>query len=241
MNFFSGTMGVEPNFISFILPYFLITLFTTLIIVFRKKLRNYKHEKTLRYAFATLMAIIELIFFWWTFTRVTDGSITKFLFDESMIPLHICALALWLMIYSAFTENQKVFKVGFFMAIMGPILTIAGGSVDFSYDRFRYWHFYQEHINTFMMANYLLFVKQMKIVKGDWIKSSIVTALIAFPIALPINIMTGSDYMYIYNYEHSPFSIIENWILALVVAVLMVLLLYWIVEKIYLWAQRKVD
>jgi len=239
-SFFSGSRGIDDSILSFIIPYLLVITFVTLVIVFRKALRNYKHEKVVRYSIVTFAMITELIFFWWMFTTEAHYSFKEFFVDKSMLPIHACAMALWLMVYAGYTKNQKVFRIGFYLAIMGPLLTLFAGTVDYSLDRFRYWHFYQGHINTFVIAHYLMFVNKLKISKGDWKRATIFVYIIAVFLAIPINAITGSDYLYVYNTHGSPFEIIENWVLALAAAALMIIILFRLIEYIYL-EKNKLD
>ncbi|XMB85951.1 YwaF family protein [Mycoplasmatota bacterium WC44] len=238
-DFFGAVIGVEKNFFSFIIPYISIISLTFLIIKFRDRLKNYRYEKILRYSFIVFMIILEVIFHIWTYVYLAKYSLTSYLFEYSMIPFHVCALSLWLIIIIGFNKSQKLFKFTFFISIMGPLLTIFGGSVDFSYDRFRYWHFYQEHINTFILAIYMMYVHDLKIEKGDWLKAFQVLAVLAVILALPLNIFLGTDFMYIYNYAHSPFEIISNKVLALIAAIILVVVFFRLIEYIFVDLKSK--
>ncbi|MBN2279170.1 MAG: YwaF family protein [Candidatus Marinimicrobia bacterium] len=236
MVFFSFQRGIEDNLVSIILPYVVWSVIVFLIIKYNTLIRLSKRENVLRYSLALFAATLEIIFYVWQLIR-TNFDMMDFLFKETMIPLHVCAMALWFSVYSALTLNRKIFAIGLFLAMTGTPITIIAGSVDYSLDRFRYWHFYLVHIFSFSIFIYLFFVNQLEIRCDDFKLAVRYLALMAFCVALPLNIIFGSNFMYLYNAYDSP---IENfpkiWTIFIMSGV--AIGFFFIVNKIFLYLNK---
>jgi len=230
---FGNESGLEPSLLSGIIPYFILVLAIFLVVKYKEHIKNAKHEKKFRYFWAVSAIIFEVWFFMWTFIYLAEFDARMFWLDYTMIPIHLCALSLWLAVVLAFTKNKYVFRFVIFTGIMGPILTIVSGDVSYSFDHLRYWHYYLQHISTMVLVIYMNQVHGLKVVKYDWIKVTLVLFVASF-IIVPFNKFMGTNYMYIYNTNGSPLEVIENWFVSYLVLLLGVVLFFWITEFIFL-------
>lgn len=239
MDFFSTGRGMENNVISFVLPYLLAGFSCFLIVRFRTQLRMYKRERAVRYGIAVCAALLELAFHIWTFEQLSGRNWRVYLIENTMFPFQVCAMAFWMMVYCCITENQKLFRFALFLAVSGPLLTILFGSVDFGLNRFRYWHFYLSHTFSLVMTFYLFFVRQMPLFKKDWRRAFLILSVMTAFIALPVNIIFGTNYMFIYHTYGSPLELISNRILAGFAAVALGLILFSATEWLFLKAGKR--
>lgn len=237
--FFTGDIGLEPSLFSRVLPYLMLVGAILFIYKMKDKLRESRYEKVFRYGFASYMVALELWFFYFTFVYKADMDWYKFWVGNTMIPIHMCALSLWLAVLVGFTKNKKIFRFALFTGMMGPILTIVSGDVEYSFDRLRYWHFYGQHINTMVFLIYLHLVHGLKIFKGDWIKMSGIMFLLASFVLIPINMILDSNFMYVYNTNGSPLEVIENWILAYVVIIIVTIIFFRLTEFVFVDLKKK--
>lgn len=95
---------------------FLILL--TLIVVFRKKLRKFEHYTVIR---RTAAAILFANMFIHYAARIILGICSL----EEDLPLHICFVTNFFMMYILFTDNKhKLYRVVYFFTLIGPLPAI---------------------------------------------------------------------------------------------------------------------
>ncbi len=242
---FSGEGGQEGNLISFIIPFVLwIGLFLIVLFGRNKFKKNKKLDVAFTYGLVTLGVLSEVAFHIWIFTTQADYSLKSYLIENTMIPIQACALSFWIMCYCAITKNEKLFKLFFPIAILGSTLTVLSGSVEFSIDRFRYWHFYGNHIIFFTLAMYLLIVKEFYLREGDY-KKSLKMMFIYVVAVLPINIIFGTNYLFVWNSYGSPLEMLGEtfWmrIVGIIILVVITLVSFFALEKGMLLLQKKIE
>lgn len=182
-----------------IIPLLFIVIGVLVIYFNRQKIRNSKHEKTIRYSIAVIAIITEVSFQIW---QMIHG---RWNFYDSL-PLHLCRLTNYLGIYIMFTKSNKVFEIAYFWSLSG-VVSILFPDILHGADRFRYYHFMISHILFFYMFMYLLFVSKLKLNFKSWKKSFISLFLLATVIIIPINNIFDMNYMYLLEPGETPFSI----------------------------------
>jgi hypothetical integral membrane protein (TIGR02206 family) len=229
--FFGLESSLEPNMFSRLFPFLLLGAGLYFIVRYKEKINKFKYEKIFIYTWVILVVILELWFWRWQFIYNSNREIHTLLIENTMIPLHLCAMAFWLSVITAITKNKTLFRFTLFIGILGPLITFLAGEVAYSFDHLRYWHFYLQHISTFLLVIYMHQVLGLRIQKGDWIK--MLGVMIVFSIIIvPLNAMTGTNFMYLYNGIDSPLEGM-HWILNYVALFLATAISFRITEKIF--------
>ncbi len=204
MSFFSTEPGMPATVLShYLFPWILFLTGVFLLIRYQDTVRTSPYERRIRVG-ATLVAVLfELTFWVWTYTGDANYNIYDYLITYTMFPIQACALSLWMMVYCSISNNVKVFKVFFFMSIIGPLVTMVAGGTNLSYDRFRYYHYYLVHMFTFCMAVHLLVYNRVSFTLRDY-RNVTIYILIHAAVAVPMNIIFGTNYLFLYNAYDTP-------------------------------------
>ena len=163
----------------------IVTVLFILFFVFKNKIYQSKHEKTIRYSIGGFL-IAMLI------TLITIDTIGGHLY----LPFHLCSISYFLAIFLIFTNNEKVFDYLFFSGIIGGIVTFAIPELDHAgYNRFRFYEFIIAHSIIIMLPIYYLTTYKYKITVKKTLKGILITNILGFGM-LPVNLLlrsTGID------------------------------------------------
>ena len=205
----SGFFAYEPGTNQFsefslnhIIPMLLIIIGVVFLYIYRERIRNSKHEKTIRYSLAGLAIATEVSFQVW---QMIHG---RWDFAESL-PLHLCRLTNYLGIYIMFTKDNRVFEIAYFWSLAG-VVSVLFPDILHGPDRYRYYHFMLSHILFFINFMYLLFVSDLSLTFRSFKKSFITLFLLATVIVIPINNIFQVNYMYLLYPADTPFSVFEG-------------------------------
>ena len=176
------------------LPIIIMIGIITLVIIFRNKIKNFKHESAIRLTMAFIMIICEMSYFW----RLTNvASLNPTPVDH--LPITLCG---WAMIFSSYlvvTKNQTLFDIAYFWVLAGSIFALITPTV-ITYcgpTRFRYYQFWVEHTFGFISIFYMIFVHGMRPNVKSVIKS-LSGLIILATIAIGVNAMIpGANYLYV--------------------------------------------
>ncbi len=212
MNFFSTVQGLEPSLWSaYVVPWVIFLVSAFLLIKYQDRIRTSPYERPIRIAI-TIWAIGMELFFWrWVFKGQANANWYDYFVTNTMFPFQACATSLWLMIFCSLTNNVKVFKIFFFMAIIGPLVTLVAGDAGYGFDRFRYYHYYLVHMFTLLMAIHLLVYNQVTFTPKDFRNVTIYIVVYA-AIAVPLNVIFGSNFLFLYNAHESPLVDLPKWL-----------------------------
>ena len=108
-------------------------LLITALILFRKKLKNPKTDKTVRYTATVIAVLLEAFYHIMNYIYGND-------FVVNIIPFELCSISLWMSVILCFSGNKKIFEVLYFFAI-GAIASIMVPNINgLGPDRLRYYH-----------------------------------------------------------------------------------------------------
>lgn len=176
------------------LPIIIMLGIITLIVIYGKKIKEYKHENKLRLAMAFIMIICEMSYYW-RLTNVTSLNPTP----VDHLPITLCG---WAMIFSSYlvvTKNQTLFDIAYFWVLAGSIFALITPTV-ITYcgpTRFRYYQFWIEHTFGYIAIFYMIFVHGMRPNIKSIFKSLGGLVIIA-TIAIFVNAMIpGANYLYV--------------------------------------------
>ena len=204
-NYFFGK-GTEVEFTNFSLAHFLPILLAAAVIYltfrYRDKIRDSKHEGTVRLALAMLMIICEMSYFW---RLVGVPALQPNPVDH--LPITVCG---WSIIFSSYmlsSKSQSLFDIAYFWVFSGTIFALITPTV-ITYTgptRFRYYQFWLEHTLGYVAIFYMIFVHRMRPTVKSAIKSYCTLAVLAI-VAYVANtvIGPGANYLFMAKPESTP-------------------------------------
>ena len=182
MNFFS--YEYDPNVMfDMYTPMHVIMLgmfavYVILYIIFRKKIFSSPHEKKVRYIFASVLAINQILL---AFIETNAGHI--------YLPLHLCSISFILTIVLLITNNEKLFRFLFFAGIIGGVVSFAIPDLYHAgYNRFRFYEFIIAHGAIILVPVYYLTCYKFKVTKRDTVMAILITNVLGFSM-LPVNLL----------------------------------------------------
>lgn len=144
-----------------ILPIALMIFTIILIYKFRKQIKNFKYETTVRYIIAFVMLIVEMSYFWRLLYVGAQGKHDNML---TYLPFQMCQWGLILCIFTIISKNRKLFSINYFItllfagiALIYPLVITNTGP-----KYYRYYQFWLEHILPIICVFYLMFVHGLK-------------------------------------------------------------------------------
>ena len=169
---------------------------------FSDKLREWKNEKSIRFALAFAMIISEMSYFW-RLVGVPDLNPNP----VDHLPITVCGWAIIFCSYLVVTKSQSLFDIVYFWLFSGTIFALITPTV-ITYTgptRFRYYQFWLEHTLGYIAIFYMIFVHKMRPNKKSFIKAYVGMAFLAI-IAYFTNEMLGpgANYLFMAKPESTP-------------------------------------
>jgi len=204
LTYFFG-VGSEPEFAIFTPAHFIpvLLLFAALFLLYRyrESLRDFRHEKDLRYILGFLLIICDMSYYWrfaacpW----LSPG-------PAESLPIGVCG---WSVIFCAFMmigKSQKLFDIAYFWLLTGSLfalitptpLTYCGPT------RFRYYQFWLEHTLGYIAIFYMIFVHKLRPTVRSMIRSYCALLGMAAFAAWVNSMIPGANYLYMARPESAP-------------------------------------
>lgn len=147
--------------------------------------------KRRKYAFylATAMAVSQ---FFKMFIRIFLGNFSH----ETDLPLHLCSIMPFVLMYIFYTENKKIWAIFFFWMMAGTAQALFTGTITDRlphYEAIRYW---LVHGGCVILSIYGFYVYNWKLKYSDVLKAA-VAMNVAAAVIYPINVAIGSNYFFL--------------------------------------------
>jgi len=193
--FFGQGKEVEFKYFSWahILPILVLGGIIALLIVFGKKIKNWKHEGKLQFVLAFASIITEMSYFW---RLVNVSSLEKTPIDH--LPITVCGWAIIFCSFLVLTKNQTLFDIAYFWVFAGSIFGILTPTV-ITYcgpTRFRYYQFWLEHTLGFIILFYMMFVHNMRPNIKSIFKSYGMLLILGVIAIIANNMIPGANYLF---------------------------------------------
>ena len=144
-----------------ILPIVIMIIVIFLIYKYRKQIKEYKNEATVRYILAFIMMIVEMSFFWRLSYVGSQGQFDTML---TYLPIQMCQWGIILCIFTLLSKNNILFSISYnvtllfaTIALIYPIVITNAGPT-----YYRYYQFWLEHTLPIISVFYLIFVHGLK-------------------------------------------------------------------------------
>ncbi len=215
-----------------IIPIVLMIIAILLIYKYRKQIREFKYESTIRYVLAFVMMIVEMSYFW---RLLYVGSQGKYPDMMSYLPIQMCQWGLITMIFTITSKNKKLFSINYYItllfatiALIYPIVILYTGPT-----YYRYYQFWLEHILPIVCVFYLMFVHGMKPdYKGIFRTLYVIVPLVILSVIANSKIPMAN---YLYLTMKVPFIPDNQWIkipILILITAILFHLMYFIFYKI---------
>ena len=224
--------GAEPEFSLFTLAHILpIALMLVVIFLIRRgadRIRNSRHEETLRYLLAFALIICDMSYYW----RLSacpwlSGGPT------ANLPIGVCMWAVILSSFMLIGKKQALFDICYFWLLSGTVFALLTPTV-LTYTgptRYRYYQFWLEHTLGYIAIFYMIFVHGMRPTVKSAIRSYVALWILAAIAYWVNNMLPGANYLYMARPEAAP-SVLDilppNFILRLAVMVAVITLMFFL-------------
>ncbi len=192
-----GEMGEFSYFsLAHFMPLVVMGVIIYLIYRYRKEIKEWKHEETLRIVMAALLLFSDSSYFWHKiYLQVGEPA--------NHLPITVCG---WAAIMSAFmllTKRKGIFEVVYFFVLAGSSNALITPAVimDNGPGHFRYYQFWLEHTSIFIAVFYMIFVYGYKINAKSMLKSFGVLVILA-TLAIAVNsAIPNANYLFLATTE----------------------------------------
>lgn len=196
-HYFFG-QGETVEFKNFGLAHFLPILLMIGAIVFiykfRHVIRDFKHEKTIRFVLAFTMIVCEMSYFW---RLVGVPSLGANPIDH--LPITVCGWSVIFCSYLVVTKSQSLFDISYFWLFSGTIFALITPTV-ITYTgptRYRYYQFWLEHTLGYVTIFYMIFVHKMRPTIKSAVKSYSLLAVLAVIAGVANSVIgPGANYLF---------------------------------------------
>lgn len=181
----------------------IIWMIATILFIRKRadRIRDWKHEESIRYVLAFALIISEMGYYWRLVGMPELGPN-----PVENLPISVCGWASILCSFLVIGKTQSFFDISYFWLLSGSVfalltptpLTYAGPT------RFRYWQFWAQHTLGYVAVFYMIFVHGMRPTIRSAVKSYL--ALLALTIlAYFVNrLIPGANYLYMARPEAAP-------------------------------------
>lgn len=154
---------------------------------FREKLARFSHHRALCRGIAILFLVNMAIFY--------GVFIVQGVYDWHIhLPLHLCFLTNFAMVYVLLTQNKKAFRIVYFFTWVGPLPAMLMPNTPMRFDRFQTIHFVISHHLLLLTGLYALFVLGWQIQKKDILRAFL-AGNILFAFIFVFNYFCGTNYI----------------------------------------------
>ncbi len=164
-----------------------LTLIVPIWIVYTKKesIRGTRVEDAIRYAIISISIILEVGYIIWSL----------FSADEVYVFFGLCLTTLYVNTFALIKKKYNLLNITYFWLI-GALLTVLTLEVGFGINRFRFWHYFMNHVMQFWAIAFGIIFADLKPKFKDFVNSFLILFVFGF-IALIINAITGANHYYV--------------------------------------------
>lgn len=187
----------ENTFTSFGLQHLMATMvvfsIVALIIVNASKIRQSRHVDAMRIGLASLILLQEVSL---NIYRIAVGQWEI----GTSLPLHLCGLGVLSSAIVLLTKSETLFRNVFFVMLIGATMALLTPSIEYNlgFPHYRYFQFFTSHGLIVINFTFALFVLNFqKDIRYRHLLNNFFTMALLAIILLPINLLTGGNYMYL--------------------------------------------
>ncbi len=159
-----------------------------IIILFRRRFTA-SVQTALRYCMAVILVLNEIV---WHIWNLTTGQWTI----QTMLPLHLCSVLVWLSAYMLITRNDRIYEFAYLLGIAGALQAMLTPDLGiYAFPHFRYFQVFISHGLIITSAVYMTAVEgfrpQPRSVLRVFVASNIYLVAVT-----ALNFLIGSNYLF---------------------------------------------
>lgn len=155
----------------------------TLIIVFRRPLRQPSLNRSFRYGLAIILFCCE--------ASLQLSYVLEHNWDIGSMPFQLCSLTLLLSVVMLVSNHKGLYSILFFLGSMGALQALLTPNLDETFPQFRYFNFFIAHICIIGAALFITVVERFRPTFRSVLVSWLWLHLLAIPAAMT-NLVTGT-------------------------------------------------
>lgn len=125
------------------------------------------------------------------------------------LPLHLCAIVQYLTVLYLLRPREKLFDVLFFWIVGGSSLALVFPELEARFPSSEFFLYWSSHGLPLFTMLYLVWVQGKKPSPGSFRTSFLFLNLYALFVALPVDLATGTNYLYLFEVPSVNFEPIE--------------------------------
>lgn len=147
-------------------------------------------KQTIRYVLAVGLWMDEIIWHAWN-SHTGQWNI------QTMLPLHICSLMIWLGGFMLIFRNYRIYEFAYFLGLGGAtqILLTSNPPLEL-FVQYRYFQIYISHGLLIISVMYMTIIEGFRPTWGSLLRTILGTNLY-MAVLFPLNLLIGSNYMFL--------------------------------------------
>ena len=188
-NFFAGIGNTSFYMFNNFHIFLILSLIVLAILLFinRNNLKQFKYKEQVRYVMATILLLNMIIYYIGLFATKTFDIMED-------LPLHLCFVTNFFMIYVLYRGDRKLYKIVYFFTFIGPLPAIIWSDLTYTYDVFEFWQFIICHHVMLLTSLYLLFVLDYT-VEAKYMIRAFTIGILYICVINVLNIIFGTNYI----------------------------------------------
>ena len=140
----------------------------------------------------------------WIYRAATVQSFSVFV--QSYLPLHICGVALFVVVFALLRQNQILYEIGYFWGIVGTLNAVITPQLGVGFPHYRFFQYFIVHGGIVVSVLFATWGLRMRPTLKGLLRSFLLANFYMVVIA-GVNLLLKSNYMFICEppYTKSPF------------------------------------
>ncbi|THE09797.1 TIGR02206 family membrane protein [Bacillus timonensis] len=166
----------------------LFLLLTSLLVVFRRKLRPYR--SIMKWTFFAILVASEVSHQIWL--------LATHQWEVGELPLHLCSISTFICIFLFLQPSKKAFYLVFFTGLLPPFLSIVTPELFHEFPHYRFLKYFLHHATITWSVLYFIIFEGYRVPRKAVGTAFLLLNFIAVPIFF-INLLLETNYFYLAN------------------------------------------
>ena len=198
-----------------------------MLVVLAGKVDSSRFTKFLAWTLAVVLVGNELAYY-----AIGLTSRTWLGFLQNSLSLHLCGLAMYMTAIALVTRKQIIFELACFWGLIGTPQAILTHTLEIDFPAYWFWQFFICHSGIVVGVLFAIWAMKMRPRRGAMWRAFAITIVCLILIGA-FDFLTGANYMYLREVPETDSPLVAlGWPWHIVMAVALMLLGFWIVERL---------